>query len=221
MIVRSRRKQRGALRTHDSAGEAPPQTDTRERWVQPRQRLSQSRWRTGEDTTKGRPRQLLRRDVRTSITGMRSGDLAASNISRFHSRPQERRLNTGSRLYRAMLAPAAAPPGRPRVFPQAEKTNPGGSNRPVDAYTSETDCGKTRGSSGMTLRALPVPPPGPLIERILGGWHTSQQSFSLAGYRLGKCPGLLVWSHQAMDPSSCRLGTITARCLVVTAWKRN
>ena len=26
-----------------------------------------------------------------------------------------------------MLAPAAAPPGRPRVFPQAEKTNPGGS----------------------------------------------------------------------------------------------
>ena len=27
-----------------------------------------------------------------------------------------------------MLAPAAAPPGRPRVFPQAEKTNPGGSN---------------------------------------------------------------------------------------------
>ena len=30
--------------------------------------------------------------------------------------------------YRAMLAPAAAPPGRPRVFPQAEKTNPGGSN---------------------------------------------------------------------------------------------
>ena len=35
------------------------------------------------------------------------------------SRPQERRLNTGSRLYRAMLAPAAAPPGRPRVFPQA------------------------------------------------------------------------------------------------------
>ena len=72
--------------------------------------------------------QSLRRDVRTSITGMRSGDLAASNTSRFHSRPQERRLNTGSRLYRAMLAPAAAPPGRPRVFPQAEKTNPGGSN---------------------------------------------------------------------------------------------
>ena len=30
-----------------------------------------------------------------------------------------------------MLAPAAAPPGRPRVFPQAEKTNPGGSNRAV------------------------------------------------------------------------------------------
>ena len=26
MIVGSRRKQRGALRTHDSAGEAPPQT---------------------------------------------------------------------------------------------------------------------------------------------------------------------------------------------------
>ena len=29
-----------------------------------------------------------------------------------------------------MLAPAAAPPGRPRVFPQAEKTNPGGSTLP-------------------------------------------------------------------------------------------
>ena len=86
-------------------------------------------WRTGENTTKGPSEtQSQRRDVRTSITGMRSGDLAASNISRFHSRPQERRLNTGSRLYRAMLAPAAAPPGRPRVFPQAEKTNPGGSN---------------------------------------------------------------------------------------------
>ena len=33
------------------------------------------------------------------------------------SRPQERRLNTGSRLYRAMLAPAAAPPRLGRTSP--------------------------------------------------------------------------------------------------------
>ena len=58
-------------------------------------------------------------------TGDRGGRPGGHN---HQSRPQERRLNTWSRLYRAMLAPAAAPPGRPRVFPQAEKTNPGGSN---------------------------------------------------------------------------------------------
>ena len=71
--------------------------------------------------------QSLRRDVRTSITGMRSGNMSAEYLPTLQP-PQERRLNTGSRLCRAMLAPAAAPPGRPRVFPQAEKTNPGGSN---------------------------------------------------------------------------------------------
>ncbi|EOD18761.1 hypothetical protein EMIHUDRAFT_209316 [Emiliania huxleyi CCMP1516] len=37
-----------------------------------------------------------------------------------------------------MLAPAAAPPGRPRVFPQAEKTNPGGSNHLVPTVVYST-----------------------------------------------------------------------------------
>ena len=72
MIVGSRRKQRGAQRTHDSAGEAPPQTNKtqgRGGWVTEncgRQRLSQSRWRTGEDTSKlegPSETQSLRRDV--------------------------------------------------------------------------------------------------------------------------------------------------------------
>ena len=53
-----RRKQTGAPRTHDSAGEAcPDKTQGRGGWVTEncgRQRLSQSRRRTGENTTKGR-----------------------------------------------------------------------------------------------------------------------------------------------------------------------
>ena len=85
-----------------------------------------SRFETQMFVSSGEVRDLI---LESLITGMRSGDMTdLPNISRLHSRPQERRLNTGSRLYRAMLAPAAAPPGRPRVFPQAEKTNPGGSN---------------------------------------------------------------------------------------------
>ena len=43
--------------------------------------------------------------------------------STLNSRPQEHRLNTGSRLCRAMLAPAAAPPSHPGAIPQAEKTD--------------------------------------------------------------------------------------------------
>ena len=69
MIVGSRRKQRGALRTHDSAGETPParacaaqppspdKTQGRGGWVTEncgRQRLSVS-LADGERNTKGRP----------------------------------------------------------------------------------------------------------------------------------------------------------------------
>ena len=62
MIVGSRRKQRGALRTHDSAGETPPQTEHKGE-VGGSQKTAAasdraSRWRTGRGT---------QRDVRTSI----------------------------------------------------------------------------------------------------------------------------------------------------------
>ena len=78
MIVGSRRKQRGALRTHDSAGEAPPRQNTRERWVGHRktaaastERLAGGRGEHNEGTSETQHKKG-RTDV--SITGMRSGD---------------------------------------------------------------------------------------------------------------------------------------------------
>ena len=152
MIVGSRRKQRGALRTHDSAGEAPPQTKHKgevggSQNTAPRR----SERRVGPAThnvVSPVPTRCHQLSPHISCAGCaitnhsessRMSHLRKSPLYRrqgrprpgghdHQSRPQERRLNTGSRLYRAMLAPAAAPPGRPRVFPQAEKTNPGGSN---------------------------------------------------------------------------------------------
>ena len=144
--------QRGAPRTHDSAGETPPQTKHKgevggSQNAAPRR----SERRVGPAThnvVSPVPTRCHQLSPHISCAGCaitnhsessRMSHLRKSPLYRrqgrprpgghdHQSRPQERRLNTGSRLYRAMLAPAAAPPGRPRVFPQAEKTNPGGSN---------------------------------------------------------------------------------------------
>ena len=64
----------------------------------------------GENTTKLGPSET-HQDVYGDVhhSGMRSGDTSdLPNISRLYSRPQERRLNAGSRLCRA-TSPALAP----------------------------------------------------------------------------------------------------------------
>ena len=81
-----------------------------------RQRLSVS-LADGERNTKGRT-------VRTSIHWDESTGEMRSNLLIQQPPKGAPHLNTGSRLYRATLAPAAAPPGRPRypsVFPQSRE----------------------------------------------------------------------------------------------------
>ena len=86
MIVGSRRKQRGALRTHDSAGEKPlpPVLAQRSlllhRELRPPATEPVSLADGGEHNEGPSETQSLRRDVRTSITGMRSGDMSAEYL---------------------------------------------------------------------------------------------------------------------------------------------
>ena len=152
MIVGSRRKQRGALRTHDSAGEAPPARACAAQPPPPSQNSAPQGAQSGEldqrhtmsfhqcrqSATNCRHISVAPVAQSLTIQSYRGCPISASLLStgdrggrpgghHHQSRPQERRLNARFRLCRAMLAPAAAPPGRPRVFPQAEKTNPGGS----------------------------------------------------------------------------------------------
>ena len=147
MIVGSRRKQRGALRTHDSAGEAPPARclcSAASSSLTKQRATRRSERRVGPAThnvVSPVPTKCHQLSPHISCAGCAiTNHSELSRMSHLRKSPLYRRQGwpsrghnhqkpptgappqhgTGSRLYRAMLTPAAAPPGRPRVFPQAE-----------------------------------------------------------------------------------------------------